>query len=114
MDITFASKALEKLVSDAKQLNRKFGQFAPYVQRRFDLLRQARTLADVPSAPPPRRHQLGHNKDETFAVDVKTKADKWRIEFVVANNPIPRKNDGGIELKAVTAIEIVNISDHYK
>ncbi len=113
MDISFSQKRLEKLVSDETRLNKKFGHFARYVRLRLDLLRAARTLADVPTAPPPRCHQLGGDRDEVFAVDVKTKADKWRIEFRVANAPVPRRADGGIELRSVTAIEIIEISEHY-
>jgi hypothetical protein len=51
--------------------------------------------------------------EKSFAIDVKSKKDKWRIEFDVANDPVPRKEDGGIDLNAVTAIEIVAISVHY-
>ena len=104
MEISFCQKSLEKLVSDETKLNKKFGHFASYVRRRLDLLRTAKTLADVPRVPPPRCHQLS-GEDEVFAVDVKTKADKWRIEFRVANVPVPRRLDGGVDLHSVTAVE---------
>ncbi len=113
MEISFCHKRLERLVSDETKLNKKFGHFARYVRLRLALLRAAKTLADVPAAPPPRCHQLGGDRDEVFAVDVKTRTDKWRIEFKVANAPVPRKPDGGIDLHLVTAIEIIEISEHY-
>ncbi|MGO9483517.1 MAG: system killer suppression protein [Rhodomicrobium sp.] len=113
MEMSFCQKRLERLVSDETKLNKKFGHFAKYVRLRLDLLRTAKTLADVPAAPPPRCHQPSGGLDEVFAVDVKTKADKWRIEFRVANVPVPRKPDGGIDLRLMTAIEIIEISEHY-
>lgn len=113
MEISFCQKSLEKLVSDETKLNKKFGKFASYVRRRLDLLRTVKTLADVPRVPPPRCHQLRGDQDEVFAVDVKTKADKWRIEFRVANVPVPRNPDGGVDLRLVTAVEIIAISEHY-
>jgi len=33
--------------------------------------------------------------------------------FEVANNPIPRKADGGVDLAAVTAIRVVEIKDYH-
>jgi proteic killer suppression protein len=112
MEIFFRDKKLAALVADEKKLKREFGRYARNVQLRLDLLRQARTLADVPHHPPPRRHWM-KGSEKTFAIDVKAKSDKWRIEFDVANDPVPRKEDGGIDLSAVTAIEIVVISVHY-
>jgi hypothetical protein len=38
---------------------------------------------------------------------------KWRLVFVVDNKPIPRKSDGGIDLKTVTAVLVTEVSDHY-
>ena len=118
MDISFrdnaAGRKLKKLLSDEKALKKLFGRFSENIQVRLDLLASANCLAEVPTTPPPRRHQLTANREELFAVDVKSKADKWRIEFEVANDPIPRRPDQGIDLNAVTAIRIIDVSNHYK
>ena len=112
MEISFRDQKLADMLKDDRELRKKFGRLAKNVQLRIDLLRQARTLAEVSHAPPPRRHRK-KGTDKTFVIDVKTKKDKWRIEFDVANDPVPLKDDGGIDLNAVTAVEIVEISVHY-
>ncbi len=114
MDISFKQKKLEKIVSDEKKLQKTFGRFAKNVQLRLDLLGRAKVLADVPTTPPMRRHKLQSKKDVfAFAVDVKSKEDSLRIEFQVANVPVPLKVDGSLDFVAVTAIEITHISSHY-
>ena len=37
---------------------------------RMGVLRAARNLAQVPTTPPDRRHQLSRDRDEQFAVDL--------------------------------------------
>jgi toxin HigB-1 len=112
MEILFRDEKLRRLVSDEKSLKKRFGQYAKYVRMRIDLLRAAETLADVPHHPPARRHRKD-GTTKTFIIDVKTKHDKWRIEFDVANDPVPKKEDGSIDLNAVTAVEIIEVSNHY-
>lgn len=38
----------------------------------------------------------------------------WRLILEPANNPIPRKPDGGHDLKRVTAIRILGVVDYHK
>ena len=115
MDISFKQKKLEKCVSDEAKLQKEFGRFARNVQMRLSVLRQARSLADISHTPPMRRHKLESRKGVfAFAVDVKTKEDSLRIEFEVANNPVPLKPGGELDFEAVTAIEITKISNHYE
>jgi proteic killer suppression protein len=73
-------------------------------------LRAARNLAGVPIVPPFRRHQLKGNRKEYFAVDVK---HPYRLIFRPANDPLPKLEDGGIDLKAVTQIEIIGVEDYH-
>ena len=48
-------------------------------------------------------------KDE-FAVDL---VHPYRLVFRPDHDPVPRKDDGGIELEAITAIEIVEVVDYH-
>ena len=104
-------KPLAKILNDAKALQKEYGQLAKPIRIRMATLRAAPSLAHVPTTRPERRHQLSQDRDEQFAVDIK---GQWRLVFSVDNNPIPRKSDGGIDLVAVTAVLITEISDHYK
>jgi hypothetical protein len=115
MDLSIKHKKLKKIVSDEAKLKKEFGHYANYVQARLDLLIQAKTLADVSHEPPPKRHKIKSKQGVyAFAVDVKTKSDALRIEFRVANEPPPLKEDGSLDFGAVTAIEISAISNHYE
>ena len=54
---------------------------------------------------------MTQGRDEQFAVDIK---GQWRLIFVVANDPIPRKADKGIDRARVTEIFVTESSEHYK
>jgi plasmid maintenance system killer protein len=114
MDISFKTKKIEKLLRDPKKLRKAYPQLADNIMARLDLLAEADNLADIPHDGPPRRHQLRQDRDEVFAIDVKSRREKERIIFEVGNNPIPRAADQGIILSEVTRIKNLEISDHYR
>ena len=61
-----------------------------------------------------RLHQLSGNRAEQFAVDLNGMRNPERLIIEIANNPIPRLPDNGIDLSLVTEIEIAEVSlDHY-
>ncbi len=55
-------------------------------------------------------HQLRQDRDEQLAVRL---TGKMRLVFEVANVPIPRLPDGGLDLSAVTEIEIIEVVDYH-
>jgi proteic killer suppression protein len=67
-------------------------------------------LAEVPTEKPTRRHQLKGDLDGSFAVDL---AHPFRLIFRPAMNPVPKKEDGGIDLDQVTAIQIDDVTDYH-
>ena len=69
------------------------------------------SLSDISYLPPPRLHELTGKGKGQFSVDLQ---HPYRLLFIVANVPIPVKGDGGIDLNAVTEIEIINIKDTHK
>ena len=75
---------------------------------RMAVLRAARNLERVPTTPPERRHQLGGDRDEPFAVDL---VHPYRLVFEANHEPVPRKDDGGIDAEQVTAITILDVVD---
>jgi hypothetical protein len=59
MEITFASRKLQKACQDEKSLSREWGpQLGRRVGRRLQELGAFEALGDVPVTPPFRRHQL--------------------------------------------------------
>ncbi len=77
---------------------------------RMAVLTGADHLGLVPVQKPERRHQLSGNLQDHFAVDL---VHPFRLVFKPAQDPIPLRDDGGIDLEAVTAIEIVHVLDYH-
>ena len=110
MDISFASNRLKKQMENARAMDKAYGQLAKRLRLRMDLLRSAHCLANVSSEPPPRRHQLTGKRDGQFAVDLN---GNWRLVFRPDHDPLPVLPDGGIDIGAVTAICIIEVTDYH-
>ncbi len=111
LDIGFRNTKLEKLCNDAILMQRKLGaQDARVLMMRLGVLKNAICLDDVPKTPPERCHELDHDRKGEFAVDL---AHPKRLVFVPNHDPVPLKEDGGIDLKKVTAITIIEIIDYH-
>ena len=80
------------------------------IMNRLAVLKAARALALVPTTPPERRHQLRGDRDEQFAVDL---VHPRRLVFVPNHEPLPRRDDGGIDTEQVTAITIIAVLDYH-
>ncbi len=78
------------------------------LQQRLAELKAADTLSDISHLPPPRCHALTGNRTGQFSVDLD---HPYRLLFIPADDPIPYKEDGGIDLALVTEIEIIEIED---
>ncbi len=111
MDIQFVSSKLQKVLCSEKEIIRQYGQKnGKKIKNRMAVLRNAPTLAHVPTVPPFRCHLLRDDLRGCFAVDVE---HPFRLIFRPAHNPVPKKDDGGIDLAAVTAIEILDVRDYH-
>jgi len=111
LDVSFKDKKLAKTCNSEKALVRAFGKAnARKIMRRLTLLEAAASLSDVPVTPPTRRHELKGDRKGQFAIDVQ---HPFRVVLEPAHEPVPTKDDGGIDLDAVTAIEIITIEDYH-
>lgn len=110
MDFSFTNRKLERELSDGKAMKRAYGERARALQNRLTTLAAAEKLSDVPMAPPDWREQLKGDRDEQFSV-VLTK--NWRLIFETDHDPIPRLNDGGIDLEKVTAVRFIEVVDYH-
>ena len=88
-----------------KQLGDKM---ARKLRQRMAELKAADTIADISHLPPPRCHELTNNRAGQFSVDLE---HPYRLLFIPANDPIPLREGGGIDLVRVTEIEIIEIED---
>ncbi|HEY3342661.1 MAG TPA: type II toxin-antitoxin system RelE/ParE family toxin, partial [Anaerolineae bacterium] len=102
MDITFASKQLEKDCNADKRLIRAYGaENAQRIRRRLDEMRAAPSLEYLRTLPQCECHELTGDRKGQFSVSVK---HPYRLIFVPAHHPIPQKESGGTDWTAVTAV----------
>jgi len=111
LDIAFRTRKLEKTFNSAGGLQKAYGaRMAKVIMIRLAVLKAARTLALVPPTPPDRRHHLRGDRDEQFAVDL---VHPYRLVLEANHDPLPRKDDGGIDVEQVTAIRIIDVIDYH-
>jgi len=101
---------MEKLFNSEKDMIRKYGPQAKKIKLRMAVLRAAANPAQVPKSPPDRCHELSVSRPGQFAVDL---IHPYRLIFEPANDPVPRKADGGIDLVMVTKIRILSVEDYH-
>lgn len=108
MDIVFATAQFRKECNSYKLLVRRHGQRrANKIKKRLDDLRAANTLEDMVNLPG-RCHELTGNRSGELSLDLD---HPHRLIFEPANNPIPRKADGGLDWTQVTAVRIKGVED---
>ncbi len=111
MEIAFRTRKLEKTFNSANALQKTYGvRMARVMMTRMAVLRAARSLVLVPTTPPDRRHQLSGDRHERFAVDL---VQPYRLVFDANHEPIPRKEDGGMDTERVTSITILDVVDYH-
>lgn len=110
MKISYKNKKLEKTVKDASAIKQYYGANAKKINQRIEELKSAPTLHDIHKMPQARCHELTNNRKGQLAVSV---SGKDRIVFIPDNEPIPYKEDGGIDWKKITRIKILEISVNY-
>lgn len=111
MDINFRKHKLERVFNAERELVKVYGQKqARLLIRRLAVLAAAPTLADVPTTKPERCHALKGNRHGQFAVDLE---HPFRLVFTPNHDPLPLKDDGGVNLSRITQITIEAIEDYH-
>lgn len=109
MDISFESQQDAELYNDTKALARKFGaEQAKRIRKRLDQLFAAERLSVFAGGAFGRCHELKADRKGQLTLDLK---HPFRLCFVPANEPIPTKDDGGLDWDKVTAVRIVGVID---
>ncbi|MFH1745485.1 MAG: killer suppression protein [Planctomycetota bacterium] len=109
MEMSFASRGMQKACSIAKETRRKWGvELARRLQQRLMELKAAETLADISHLPPARCHELTGDRVGQFSVDL---IHPYRLLFTPDHDSTPRKPDGGVERSEVTKILVLEVCD---
>ena len=80
------------------------------VRQRLAELSAADTLAVAVKLPAARLHALKGDRKGQYAVDVK---HPFRLIFEPAHDPIPTKDDGGVDLEKITRIRVLAVEDYH-
>ena len=108
MEIYFKTKKLQKQCSDNREMIKDFGpKMSKKLAQRLMELMAAESLNDLSHLPPARCHEL-ENRRGVFSVDLEYPS---RLLFIPAHEPVPLKEDGGIERQHVTEVEVIAIED---
>lgn len=111
MEVLFKSAKLQNICNSEKALQREYGtENAARIARRLVEMQAVSTLADLFTLPQARCHPLTGDRAGKFAVDCK---HPYRLVFAPADEPIPTKPDGGIDVARVTKVRVLEIVDYH-
>lgn len=110
MEISYKNRKLEKQLTDPKEMFKSFGQLARKVNQRLKDLADVDNLAVMRNIPAARCHELTGNRKGELAVDV---SGNYRMIFEPNHDPLPMKDDGGLNWEEVTKIRINEIEDYH-
>jgi len=111
MDILFKTDKLAKRCNNTGLRLKECGeQRAKLIGRRLDQLHAAVVLQDLWNAPG-RCHELKEDRDGELTLDLD---GPYRLVFEVADDPVPRKADGGLDWTGVTAVRILGMENTHE
>lgn len=111
MDTDFADRKLEKVCNDERRLLKRYGKKrGKLLKRRLAQLRAAPTLATFypPYSGSARCHELKENLKGALSVDLD---HPYRLLFKPAHNPLPVRDEGGLDWGGITAVVILGVED---
>ena len=109
MELQYANRSLKKTVKNFGSISASYGTRAKLVSQRLSDLEAAPTL-EVMKSLPGNCHELHGNLKGKLAIDI---SGNHRIIFEVIGDPIPKKEDGGLDWSKVKEISIVAIGEDY-
>ena len=83
---------------------------AALIQQRLTELRAADTLEDMRNLTGARCHELKSDLAGHLAVDL---VHPNRMVFKPDHDPVPVKDDGGLDWSAITEVEVIGIGDYH-
>ena len=108
MKVSYKNKKLEKSLTKDVEIQKTYGTNAKKVKQRIRYLQEADNLSILQTLPALRLHPYKGDRKELWSIDIHK---NWRILFKIDQDPIPEKDDGGIDLTEITYIKIMSIED---
>jgi proteic killer suppression protein len=111
VDILFKERKLEKQCNRHSELVWAHGpRRAQLIRARLDALRAATCLEDLRNVSG-RLHELRGDRRNQLSFDLD---HPYRLIFAPDHNPVPSKEDGGMDWVRVTAVKILGIVDTHE
>ncbi len=110
MKIDFGNNKLRKQMSSASEIKRAFGVNAKRIQQRLDEMITSPNLAMLQQIPAANCHPLKGDRQGEWAVDI---SGNHRIIFEPDHHPLPKKENGEIEVIKITDIKILTTKDYH-
>lgn len=111
MDILFRTKKLNRIGNCFKEAQKQLGdKGGRLLIQRLDEIRDSETLLILINLPGPRCHPLTGDRQGLWAVDLD---HPRRLIFEPANDPLPIRDDGSLDVGKVTAVKINVIEDYH-
>ena len=113
MKIRYKNRKLGKMVNaedGGRKLQARYGDVAQNIMRRVYELEAAANLAEMAKVLDAHCHSLTGDRDGQIAVRL---SGHMRLVFSPADEPLPIKEDGGLDWGAVTEIVIEEIVDYH-
>ena len=108
---SFRTQKLKKIFNSKKEVQREFGgKMTRKLMTSMAILAEAANLEEAQARRALGLHQLSGNRAKQFAVYLE---HPYRLVFQPNHDPIPLKNDGGIDLTQVTAITVIEVVDYH-
>jgi plasmid maintenance system killer protein len=111
MEISFSTKKLKKQMELTKEMVKVHGPLrAKKLRLILTALRAAPSLAAFapPYSPPHRCHELTGNLKGKLSLDLD---HPYRLLFVPDHEPLPRREEGGLDWSKVTAVTITGVEN---
>ncbi len=109
MEVRFVTRSTQKACSSEKEMCRRWGAaLAQRLQQRLAELVAADSLDDISRLPPARCHELKGDRAGQLSVDL---VHPRRLIFEPDDDPIPRKDDGGLDWTQVTKVVVLEVCD---
>ncbi|MBT9145847.1 MAG: hypothetical protein DDT42_01724 [candidate division WS2 bacterium] len=112
MLILYKSNKLAKEFNNEDLLVKRFGERrANIIKIRLTQINAADSLDDLRYLRQMRCHELKGKRRGQLSVDLD---HPYRLVFEPADNPIPKKADGGLDWRKVTIIRIISVEDTHE
>jgi len=106
--IIYKNNKLRKCCNSLQNAKRKYGdRCGEKLFQRLDEIKDSDNLSIFKKVHP-RLHQLKGKQSDLWSADLK---QPFRLIFKIADDPVPKLKDGGIDLEKVSAVKIWNVED---